>query len=117
MKEEINKTNTCDCKSLQYHPNYNVFHLGDPLSPFSGTCKEYYLGGKLKKTAELLNGKYEGKLLYYYENGQLQSDIAYELGLMSGDKKVFEPDGKLLFHGIYKRSKLIETIYHYKQVK
>jgi len=107
---------SCDCKELQHHPNYNVFQLGDPLQPFTRICKEYYMGGKLKKTAQINEGKYEGKLFYYFKNGQLQSEVDYKLGLLFGHKKVYDENGNLLFHGKYKRNKLIETIYHYQEV-
>ncbi len=111
--KEENKA-ICDCKELQHDPDYNVLHLGDRLKPFTGQCLDYYLGGKLKKDFSLKDGKYHGTLFYYHKNGQLQSTATYEEGLIFGDKKVYDETGALLFHGIYKRSRLLETVYNHR---
>lgn len=106
------KDSVCDCKDLQHDISYNVFHLGDRLKPFTGKCLDYYRGGILKKDYTLLDGKYEGELFYYHPNGQLQSSSEYQKGLLFGHKKVFDKSGQLLFHGIYKRTKLKEVIFN-----
>jgi len=102
----------CDCKDLQHDVSYNVFHLGDRLKPFTGKCFDYYRGGAIKKDYTLLDGKYEGELLYYHPNGELQSSCEYQKGLLFGDKKVYDQSGQLLFHGIYKRTKLKEVVFN-----
>ncbi|MDX1349070.1 MAG: hypothetical protein R3279_02420 [Putridiphycobacter sp.] len=112
VKEQTLEVSICDCKELQHDPAYNVLHLGDRLKPFTGKCYDYYRGGVLKKDFTLKEGKYEGTLLYYHPNGNLQSQATYQEGLLFGEKKVFDANGQLLFHGIYKRSRLVETVYN-----
>lgn len=111
-KAPVETETICDCKELQHDPAYNVFHLGNRLKPFTGKCLDYYLGGKIKKDFSLKVGKYHGSLFFYHKNGQLQSTANYEEGLIFGDKKVYDESGTLLFHGIYKRSRLIKTIFN-----
>ncbi|MFK8036983.1 MAG: toxin-antitoxin system YwqK family antitoxin [Crocinitomicaceae bacterium] len=109
IKDELEST--CDCKELQYDHAYNVLHLGNRLKPYSGKCLEYYYDGKIKKDFILKEGKYHGTLLFYHQNGQLQSNSEYQEGLLFGHKKVYDDSGNLLFHGIYKRTKLKEVIF------
>ncbi len=111
-KVEVEKDQVCDCKELQHDIDYNVLHLGDRLKPFTGKCFDYYRGGKIKKDLTLKDGKYEGQLFYYHKDGKIQSEVNYREGLLWGDKKVFNEKGDLLFHGIYKRNRLIETVFN-----
>jgi antitoxin component YwqK of YwqJK toxin-antitoxin module len=109
---EDEKEKICDCKELQYDHSYNVLHLGDRLKPFTGRCYEYYRRGKLKKDLLLIEGKYHGELFYYYESGQVWSIVDYREGLLFGNKKVYDETGQLLFHGVYKRNRLMETVFN-----
>lgn len=111
-ENNLEKSLQCDCKDLQHDPDYNVLHLGDRLKPFTGKCLDYYRGGQLKKDFTLKDGKYEGTLLFYHSNGALQSTAEYKKGLLFGVKKVYGKKSDLLFHGIYKRSRLIQTIFN-----
>lgn len=114
-KEVAAEPAVCDCKELQHDPDYNVFHLGDRLKPFTGQCLDYYRGGQLKKDYHLVDGKYEGLLKYYHPNGSLRSAAEHQKGLLFGDKKVYDDKGTLLFHATYVRSRLKETIFNINQ--
>ncbi len=101
----------CDCRELHHHHTYNVFHQGDPKQPFTGLCKDFYRGGFLKKEAYFKDGKYHGDYKLYYKSGTLKSITAYEKGLVTGHQKLFDEKGNLVYHGIYKRNKLVENIF------
>ena len=101
----------CDCKELHHDPIYNVFHQGDPRTPFTGICKDFYRGGFLKKECPIKDGKYHGDYKIYYKSGALKSSTGYERGLVTGHQKLFSETGELLYHGIYKHNKLVENIY------
>lgn len=49
-------------------------------SLIEGTVKEYYKSGNLKLTGQFLEGQRYGIWTWYYENGQMQRLITYEMG-------------------------------------
>lgn len=46
--------------------------------------KEYYADGPIRKKGCLLNDKYEGRLILYYKNGNIESISNWEKGVQNG---------------------------------
>lgn len=101
----------CDCKELQNDHYYNVFHLGDPKNPYSGSCKEYFKGGAIKREAVILKGRYNGLMTEYFKDGQIHISTEYLDGSRSGHQKIYDESGTLLHHNIYERNKVKEAIF------
>ncbi|MNV00086.1 MORN repeat variant [compost metagenome] len=45
-----------------------------------GTVKEYYKNGSLKLTGQFLGGQHFGIWTWYYENGQMERLVTYDMG-------------------------------------
>ena len=98
----------CDCKSLNLDRDYNRFYLNDRKKPYTGTC-ELIEKGILKSRRQLVEGKYDGEFIDFYNNGQIKMTIQYKKHFMNGDVKHYSKDGQLIGHTVYKQSRLIET--------
>jgi hypothetical protein len=99
---------TCDCKSLNLDRDYNRFYLNDRKKPYTGTCK-LIENNILKSKRDLVEGKYDGELVDFYDNGQVKMTMQYKKHFINGDVKRYSIDGKLIGHTVYKQSRLIET--------
>lgn len=61
-----------------------------------GTETGYYPNGKVKYVLNMNeNGKIDGKLIQYYENGQMSSETPYTNGIVEGVEQVYYENGKL----------------------
>jgi len=104
----VNEPDTCDCKSLNLDRGYNRFYLNDKKKPYTGTC-EVIENGILKSKRQLVEGKYDGELIDFYDNGEVKMTMQYKKHFINGDVKRYSKDGKLVGHTVYKQSRLIET--------
>ena len=110
-KIEIEKEpTTCDCNELILDNSYQRYFLTDKQKPFNGQCITLRPDGKKLFERNYINGKYQGLVLIYHQNGKIKSSTEYEKNLMTGDQKIFDIDGVLISHAIYLRSKLKEII-------
>lgn len=60
-----------------------------------GVEKFYYPSGKLESTLSYKDGIQHGPFKYYYEDGQLKQEGAFEAGKIVGLLKTYYPDGQL----------------------
>lgn len=59
-----------------------------------GTTKQYYdTNGKLRVTANYVEGELNGKVLYYYEDGNKLLEANYADGVLDGDAIYWTEDG------------------------
>ncbi len=83
--------------------------------------KDYFIDGTLQmkghsndKEGEL----FEGKVVWYYENGNIETERTYSNGIIEGEVNSYFMDGTLLSSGIYKNNEAysgniyLETITH-----
>ena len=63
--------------------------------PYSGKIVSYYENGQLKSSTGLKNGELDGLCENYYENGQLESSSTYKDGKLDGLMELFKINGKL----------------------
>jgi hypothetical protein len=103
-----NEPDTCDCKLLNLDRDYNRFYLKDRKKPYTGTC-ELIENDILKSRRDLVEGKYDGELVDFYDNGQVKMTMQYKKHFINGDVKRYSKDGKLIGHTVYKQSRLVET--------
>jgi len=60
---------------------------------FSGECKTYYPGNKVKEIFFLQNGIINGEFKSYYENENLKEQIQYQTGEQTGEREEFYESG------------------------
>ena len=94
-------------------------------TPFTGTCKSYFMHGPIKSEefykdgldagtwtiyfsngnirtkGSFENGKKEGKWEYFYENGNLWIEQDFKNGSPKGTKIEYDSNGKLISKSIY----------------
>lgn len=78
----INKTNESRCEG--------VYEEGLLQGKYST-----YIYGKLRMEIEYKDGKLNGKMKMYYDNGRLHSDTEVKDGKPHGKMKMYYPDGRL----------------------
>ena len=105
---DLIEPDTCECKELVLDRDYNRFYMNDRKKPYTGTC-EVIENGYLKSRRHLVEGKYDGELIDFYDNGQVKMSMQYKKHFINGDVKRYSKDGQLIGHTVYKQSRLIET--------
>ena len=78
------------------------------------TKQEFFDSGILSFYCVYKDRKPHGKVKVYNENGNLQTEISYQNGILNGYYKIFWLDGRLLYKHLYingKRSLHISTIF------
>jgi len=70
----------------------------------NGRVKAVYASDSSKTlyTGSFVNGKPNGKFLYYYENGKYMQTMIYGYGDLHGDYTVYNEKGQIIKKGIYK---------------
>jgi len=82
------KTN---CNELKY--NEGITKLNGEI--FSGTCKSFYFTGEPKSKEEYLNGLDHGKWIFYFRNGNIQTEGVFNLGQKVGLWKYYFKNGNI----------------------
>lgn len=100
----------CDCNELILDVDYQRYYLTDKSVPFTGKCITLTPDSKKVFERNYLNGKYDGLVIVYHENGKVKSTTEYKKNLMSGSQKIYSDDETLISHAIYLRSQLKEII-------
>ena len=87
-------------KSIEYDTLGNTKREYDiPLGV--GEFKRISAQGNIVQRQTFSCGQTVGKILNYYDNGQLESESEIQLGNYSGDIKIYYPDGQLSVEGQY----------------
>lgn len=85
----------------------DVFYLPNEEVGITATSicayKEQY--GKYASKGKLINGKFDGKWTYWYENGQIKSEQSYNNGNLDGNHTAWYEDGQMRYEKSYKDGK------------
>jgi antitoxin component YwqK of YwqJK toxin-antitoxin module len=100
----------CDCEELYQVEAYNKFHLGSSEMPFSGTCTLKHADKTLAEERIFVDGKIEGHIKRWHENGQLASEAFFVNNRQDGEFKQWDENGKMTYRGSYKNGKMIEQL-------
>jgi len=112
MEGEVGEEVTyCDCKELQFDQPYNNFYLEKPRDGFTGLCENLYSNGLPSLSKNFKKGKVHGKVISYYENGQIDEEKEFDMNFQVNDHFKYDESGNLIFHYRYERGKLIESVY------
>ena len=74
----------------------------------SGTNKDvvqFYSNYTVRSTERLVNGKREGRVIFYYPGGLPQAEAFFENGVEQGSYTVFQPNGIPYYRGQYTNGK------------
>lgn len=88
-------------KQIRYYPNGkieyedNYIETKDGGKVKNGAQKYYYENGQLKSEIHFVNGEFEGFFKEYYENGQLKQEGHYRSSKKSGIWKSYRENGQL----------------------
>ncbi len=95
--DETNQTKDyIDCERLHLDVAYNHFYETDRDQPYTGVCKLFHVGGKLKQMREMENGKNHGRFELYNEQGILVEEGAFHENLHHGVFKYYNDEGELI---------------------
>jgi Uncharacterized protein conserved in bacteria len=78
-----------------------------------GTAKSFYDNGNLKATAEIADGKLNGKYVEFYENNKIKKECIHKNGLIDGSCKTYYNTGKIFEQANYKMGYAIGTTTRY----
>ena len=70
--------NSIDCGELTFDKKNKITFLNK--IPYTGSCNSFFFSGDLKSTESYLNGKDDGKWIYYFINGNKQVEGEFSLG-------------------------------------
>jgi CHAT domain-containing protein/tetratricopeptide (TPR) repeat protein len=84
-----------DCKSATYY-RLLTYKNDKPI----GKVRDYFLSGKVQMEANLTADRpqeiFEGKAIWYYENGKIATEVEFVNGLKKGREKSYYPNGVIL---------------------
>lgn len=109
LSEEID-SNYCDCNDLVFDDGYNHFYRFERREGFSGLCEEFYGNDQKKLEKNFLDGKVNGKMISYHDNGQIHVEEQFDMNFQEGEKIIYTKSGKIKFHATYKRGKQVEVL-------
>ena len=75
-------------------------------TPYSGKMVRYYQNGQLKAEGNFKKGEADGIYKSWYENGQLEHEINYTGGELNGFSESYYENGQLKSSGFYKDGKM-----------
>ena len=70
--------NSIDCGELTFDKKNKITFLNK--IPYTGSCNSFFISGDLKSNESYLNGKDDGKWIYYFINGNKQVEGEFSLG-------------------------------------
>ena len=111
-EEDINEidSNYCECNELTFDEAYNHFYRFERREPFTGLCEELYTDSTLKMSKNFVEGKVNGKMITYHENGQVHEEQMFDMNFHEGERIIFTKSGQVMFHAVYKRGKQVKVI-------
>lgn len=98
----------CHCDELVFDGSYNHYYRYKKREGFTGKCESFYPSGKLKVSKNFNDGKLEGKMLSYFENGQISEVMEFITNFQTGLQTNFNPQGDTIYHALFKRGNLME---------
>ena len=100
----------CECTELFFDEPYNRFYLEDRQKPFSGECQDLHPNGEKKLVKHFKNGKVHGKMITYYDNGQVEDEREFEDNFQVGERIQYNRKGEVTYHALYERGKVTEIL-------
>ncbi len=100
----------CDCNELALDEGYNHFYFKDRTRGFNGDCFSIYPNGQHRVEKHFVDGKVDGQMRTFYENGQVKTEQTFEMNLQTGLKINYSKEGDTTYHAIYERGKLVEIL-------
>ncbi len=73
----------------------------DAIKYLLGEFRLYHENGKIKQSINLLNGKFEGKLISFYNTGELETEFFYKNGILHGEYKRYSVNKYLSETGFF----------------
>ena len=77
-----------------------------------GVSKGWYPKGNIKQIKHYKNGVKHGKLIRYYNDGQVLDDFNYKNGLRHGTLKTYFTNGEIMKHSIWDNGELVKHKIH-----
>ncbi|AYN03385.1 MULTISPECIES: toxin-antitoxin system YwqK family antitoxin [unclassified Flavobacterium] len=69
--------------------------------PFTGIIEEFHNNGNLIGEIEVKNGYTDGRIVHYYDNGQLQEEKFKKFNRLYNTYKYWDEQGNLILHIIH----------------
>ncbi len=90
--------------------NEKIFYPNSIYGNENGNYKRFYPDGQLEEEGTYLAGKYHGKRIQYYRNGNIRMIGYYNQGIKKGEWIIFNSAKKVIRKEIYKNNQLIKII-------
>ncbi len=87
------------------------YHISDKVK--HGYYKEYYEDGTLKRQLNYAEGKRQGKGIYYYPSGKVESEFTFSYNVLVGDFVRYHENGEKMDVCQYKNGKRVGRGYLY----
>jgi antitoxin component YwqK of YwqJK toxin-antitoxin module len=88
----------------------NTYKNEQKISELKGEIlTHYYKSGKKKAKGKFISGKFEGKWLFYNENGVLIQEGNFRNHEKNGSWKRFNENGELVYHETFKEGKKLKA--------
>ena len=100
----------CECHELVFDEPYNHFYRFDRTEGYMGKCEEFYANEQLKMEKNFVDGKVNGTLKKYWENGQLAEVKEFDMNFQIGTQLNYNSEGDTVYHATYKRGRLEEML-------
>ena len=100
----------CACDDLIFDGSYNHFYRFKRREGFTGFCESFYPSGQLRISKNFDDGKLEGKMISYYENGQISEEMEFMTNFQTGFQTNYTEQGDTIYHALFKRGNLIEIL-------
>lgn len=84
-------------------------------TPYTGKVIDYYENGQIQSKENYKDGKLNGERITYYENGQIEYKENYKGGEYEGESFSYYKNGQVSYKRLYKNGERegIQTYYHY----
>ena len=83
--------------NIKWNEDYtSLFLVNNSVQPFTGKSKCYYSNGELSDEVNFIDGKMQGKWIYWHENGRIRSEENYRDGKLNGSSKGWNMNGNLV---------------------
>ena len=106
----MSDTTYCDCKELIFDESYNNFYLVKAREGFTGFCEEFYSNGQVSLSKNFTNGKVDGEVKMYFEDGSIKEEKTFDMNFQTGDHFKYNIAGQITFHAKYNRGKQTEIL-------
>jgi hypothetical protein len=87
------QTRVVDESIIQYRGPENLIFLPNSVAPFSGVVQSFWSSGQKSKEFSVVDGKTQGSIGTWYENGQTKEDFITKSGKVVS-VKVWKPNGE-----------------------